>query len=208
MRNRIADELGVELYDIYGLTEVYGPGIAINCQKQGAMHYWDDYIYLEIVDPKTGEVLPDGEIGEICITTLRKQGAPLIRYRTHDLSRIVTGDCPCGSKYPRIDTLIGRTDDMVKVKGCNIFPSQIDDLLSKIDGASSEYQVMVDHIFGKDVLTLFVEVQQGVFKEYISHVIEEEFKHKIGMTPVVKCVDMGDLPRSEKKSTRVFDNRY
>lgn len=208
MRNRIADELGVELYDIYGLTEVYGPGIAINCQKQGAMHYWDDYIYLEIVDPKTGEVLPDGEIGEICITTLRKQGAPLIRYRTHDLSRIVTGDCPCGSKYPRIDTLIGRTDDMVKVKGCNIFPSQIDDLLSKIDGASSEYQVMVDHIFGKDVLTLFVEVKQGVFKEYISHVIEEEFKHKIGMTPVVKCVDMGDLPRSEKKSTRVFDNRY
>lgn len=208
MRNRIADELGVELYDIYGLTEIYGPGIAINCQKQGAMHYWDDYIYLEIVDPKTGEVLPDGEIGEICITTLRKQGAPLIRYRTHDLSRIVTGDCPCGSKYPRIDTLIGRTDDMVKVKGCNIFPSQIDDLLSKIDGASSEYQVMVDHIFGKDVLTLFVEVKQGVFKEYISHVIEEEFKHKIGMTPVVKCVDMGDLPRSEKKSTRVFDNRY
>lgn len=208
MRNRIADELGVELYDIYGLTEIYGPGIAINCQKQGAMHYWDDYIYLEIVDPKTGEVLPDGEIGEICITTLRKQGAPLIRYRTHDLSRIVTGDCPCGSKYPRIDTLIGRTDDMVKVKGCNIFPSQIDDLLSKIDGASSEYQVMVDHIFGKDVLTLFVEVQQGVFKEYLSHVIEEEFKHKIGMTPVVKCVDMGDLPRSEKKSTRVFDNRY
>ena len=208
MRNRIADELGVELYDIYGLTEIYGPGIAINCQKQGAMHYWDDYIYLEIVDPKTGEVLPDGEIGEICITTLRKQGAPLIRYRTHDLSRIVTGDCPCGSQYPRIDTLIGRTDDMVKVKGCNIFPSQIDDLLSKIDGASSEYQVMVDHIFGKDVLTLFVEVKQGVFKEYISHVIEEEFKHKIGMTPVVKCVDMGDLPRSEKKSTRVFDNRY
>ena len=208
MRNRIADELGVELYDIYGLTEIYGPGIAINCQKQGAMHYWDDYIYLEIVDPKTGEVLPDGAIGEICITTLRKQGAPLIRYRTHDLSRIVTGDCPCGSKYPRIDTLIGRTDDMVKVKGCNIFPSQIDDLLSKIDGASSEYQVMVDHIFGKDVLTLCVEVQQGVFKEYLSHVIEEEFKHKIGMTPVVKCVDMGDLPRSEKKSTRVFDNRY
>ena len=208
MRNRIADELGVELYDIYGLTEVYGPGIAINCQKQGAMHYWDDYIYLEIVDPKTGEVLPDGEIGEICITTLRKQGAPLIRYRTHDLSRIVTGDCPCGSKYPRIDTLIGRTDDMVKVKGCNIFPSQIDELLSKIDGASSEYQVMVDHILGKDVLTLFVEVKQGVFKEYLSHVIEEEFKHKIGMTPVVKCVDMGDLPRSEKKSTRVFDNRY
>ena len=100
MRQRIANELGVDLYDIYGLTEVYGPGIAINCQAQGAMHYWDDFIYLEIVDPKTGEVLPDGEVGEIVITTLRKQGAPLIRYRTHDLSRIVPGECPCGSPYP------------------------------------------------------------------------------------------------------------
>ena len=91
MRNRIAAELGVDLFDIYGLTEVYGPGIAINCEKQGAMHYWDDYIYIEIVDPKTGEVLPDGEVGEIVITTLKKEGAPLIRYRTHDLSRIVPG---------------------------------------------------------------------------------------------------------------------
>jgi phenylacetate-CoA ligase len=208
MRKRIANELGVELYDIYGLTECYGPGIAINCQKQGAMHYWDDYIYIEIVDPKTGEVLPDGEIGEICITTLRKEGAPLIRYRTHDLSRIVPGPCPCGSPYPRIDTLIGRTDDMVKVKGVNIFPSQIDELLSKIEGASSEYQVMVDHLMGKDILTLFVEVQPTVNKEYMSHMIAEEFKHKIGMTPFVKPVDIGELPRSEKKSTRIFDNRY
>ena len=174
MRQRIANELGVDLYDIYGLTEVYGPGIAINCQAQGAMHYWDDFIYLEIVDPKTGEVLPDGEVGEIVITTLRKQGAPLIRYRTHDLSRIVPGECPCGSPFPRIDTLIGRTDDMVKVKGVNIFPSQIEELLTVINGASSEYQVMVDHLMGKDVLTLFVET----------------------------------VPRSEKKSTRVFDNRY
>ena len=132
MRNRIAAELGVDLFDIYGLTEVYGPGIAINCEKQGAMHYWDDYIYIEIVDPKTGEVLPDGEVGEIVITTLKKEGAPLIRYRTHDLSRIVPGDCPCGSPYPRIGTLIGRTDDMVKVKGVNIFPSQIEELLSSI----------------------------------------------------------------------------
>lgn len=208
MRKRIANELGVKLFDIYGLTEVYGPGIAINCEKQGAMHYWDDYIYLEIVDPKTGEVLPDGEVGEIVITTLRKQGAPLIRYRTHDLSRIVPGDCPCGSPYPRIDTLIGRTDDMVKVKGVNIFPSQIEEMLAAIDGASSEYQVMVDHLLGKDVLTLFVEVQPGVNKYGLEIEIQDQFKYKIGLTPVVKLVEIGELPRSEKKSTRVFDNRY
>ena len=208
MRKRIADELGVELYDIYGLTEVYGPGIAINCQMQGDMHYWDDFIYLEIVDPKTGEVLPDGEVGEIVITTLRKQGAPLIRYRTHDLSRIVPGDCPCGSPYPRIAPLIGRTDDMVKVKGVNIFPSQIEELLAGIEGASSEYQVMVDHLFGKDVLTLFVEAEASANKYGLEQEIKSMFKMRIGMTPEVKLVDIGDLPRSEKKSTRVFDNRY
>lgn len=208
MRNRISRELGVELYDIYGLTEVYGPGIAINCKAEGAMHYWDDYIYLEIVDPKTGEVLPDGEVGEIVITTLRKEGAPLIRYRTHDLSRIVPGECSCGSKFPRIDTLIGRTDDMVKVKGVNIFPSQIEEMLSAIKGASSEYQVIVDHMMGKDIMTLFVEAEPGVDVKTLELKIQGEFKNKIGLTPVVKIVNMGELPRSEKKSTRVFDNRY
>ena len=129
MRRRIAGILGAELYDIYGLTEVYGPGIGISCDAERGMHMWDDYIYFEVVDPKTGAPLPDGEIGELVITTLRQEGAPLIRYRTHDLTRVLSGDCPCGSPYPRIDTLIGRTDDMVKVKGVNIFPSQIDELL-------------------------------------------------------------------------------
>ena len=208
MRKRIAAELGVDLYDIYGLTEVYGPGIAINCQAQGAMHYWDDFIYIEIVDPKTGEVLPDGEVGEIVITTLKKEGAPLIRYRTHDLSRIVPGDCPRGSPYPRIGTLIGRTDDMVKVKGVNIFPSQIEELLSSIEGASSEYQVMVDHLMGKDVMTLFVETIPSINRYALEIEIQTGFKNRIGLTPVVKLVDLGELPRSEKKSTRVFDNRY
>ena len=129
MRKRIATELGVQLYDIYGLTEVYGPGIAVSCDYECGMHYWDDYVYIEIVDPKTGEPVPDGEMGEIVITTLQKEGAPLIRYRTHDLSRKIPGECKCGCKYPRIDTIIGRTDDMIKVKGVNIFPSQVDDLL-------------------------------------------------------------------------------
>ena len=208
MRKRIANELGVKLYDIYGLTEIYGPGIGVSCDHECGMHLWDDYLYFEIVDPKTGEVLPDGEIGELVITTLCKEGAPLIRYRTHDLTRIITGDCPCGSKYPRIDTILGRTDDMVKVKGVNIFPSQIEELLSKVKGASSEYQFMIDHLCGKDICTLFVEANANVNKYELETEITEAFKYKIGITIITKPVEIGELPRSEKKSTRVFDNRY
>lgn len=208
MRARIADELGVQLYDIYGLTEVYGPGIGVSCDYACGMHIWDDYIYMEIINPKTGEPVPDGEIGEIVITTLRKQGAPLIRYRTHDLSRFLPGDCPCGSKFPRIDTILGRTDDMVKVKGVNIFPSQIDAMLSAIPGASSEYQFMLDHMNGKDIATLFVELENGIDREIMEKIIGETFKAKIGIQVNVKPVAIGELPRSEKKSTRIFDNRY
>ena len=209
MRNRIANELGVELYDIYGLTEIYGPGIGISCGHNSGMHYWDDYVYFEIIDPKTGKNVPDGTYGELVITTLRKQGAPLIRYRTHDLTRIIPGECVCGSKFPRIDILIGRTDDMVKVKGVNIFPGQIDELLNNIDGVSSEYQVIIDHLNGKDILTLLFET--GIDKseyEKIEHTVRDEFKGKIGITIFPKAVSIGELPRSEKKSNRIFDNRY
>ncbi len=208
MRTRIANELGVQLFDIYGLTEIYGPGIGMSCEHECGMHMWDDFIYFEVVDPKTGEQKPDGEMGELVITTLRKQGAPLIRYRTHDLTRIIPGDCPCGSKYPRIDTILGRTDDMVKVKGVNIFPSQIEEMLTTVEGASSEYQFMIDHLYGKDICTLFVEVENGTSKEDMEKRISAAFKAKIGITVIVKPVSIGELPRSEKKSTRVFDNRY
>lgn len=208
MRKRISTELGIQLYDIYGLTEVYGPGIGISCDYECGMHIWDDFIYFEIVDPKTGEVLPDGEVGELVITTLRKQGAPLIRYRTHDLTRIITGDCPCGDAHPRIDTIMGRTDDMVKVKGVNIFPSQIEEMLAGVNGASSEYQFTIDHQQGKDVCTLSVEVEKGTDNADMEAAIRTAFKSKIGITVNVKPVGMGELPRSEKKSKRVFDNRY
>lgn len=208
MRKRIAAELGVQLYDIYGLTEIYGPGIAMSCEYECGMHYWDDYLYFEIVDPVTGKNVPDGEIGELVITTLRKQGAPLVRYRTHDLTRFVMGDCKCGSKYPRIDTLIGRTDDMVKVKGVNIFPSQIEEMLKDVPEASSEYQFMLDHMNGKDVCTLFVEINKNVEKKQAEDAVKKAFKEKIGILVNVMPVSIGDLPRSEKKSTRIFDNRY
>ena len=209
MRQRIANELGVKIYDIYGLTEVYGPGIGVSCDYECGMHVWDDYCYFEIVDPKTGKVLPDGEIGELVITTLRKEGAPLVRYRTHDLSRIIPGECECGSPFPRIDTLIGRTDDMVKVKGVNIFPAQIEEIIKFTDGASSEYQVMIDHLEGKDIMAVFFETDaEGDAREQIERNMESIFKGKLGMTPNAKAVAIGELPRSEKKTQRIFDNRY
>ena len=208
MRNRIANELGVQLYDIYGLTEVYGPGIGISCDHACGIHVWTDYLYFEVVDPKTGKNVPDGEIGELVITTLHKQGAPLIRYRTHDLTRVIPGECPCGCPFPRIDTILGRTDDMVKVKGVNIFPSQIEELLTGIEGASSEYQFMLDHMNGKDICTLFVEANDGANRYELEIELQNAFKSKIGISVNVKPVSIGELPRSEKKSTRVFDNRY
>ena len=208
MRARIAAELGVELYDIYGLTEIYGPGIGINCQKEEPMHYWDDYIYIEIIDPATGKVLPHGEIGEIVITTLKKEGAPLIRYRTHDLSRIVPEPCSCGSPFPRIDRIIGRSDDMIKVKGVNIYPGQVEDVLKEVAGVSSEYQVMIDHLNGRDIMTLFFEMEAGAEKAVVEAAVGAVFKTRVGLTIVPKGVVIGELPRSEKKSTRIFDNRY
>ncbi len=208
MRARIAAELGVELFDIYGLTEIYGPGIGINCQKEEPMHYWDDYIYIEIIDPATGKVLPDGEIGEIVITTLKKEGAPLIRYRTHDLSRIVPEPCSCGSAFPRIDRIIGRSDDMIKVKGVNIYPGQVEDVLKEVAGVSSEYQVMIDHLNGRDIMTLFFEMEENAERAVVEAAVGAVFKTRVGLTIVPKGVAIGELPRSEKKSTRIFDNRY
>lgn len=208
MRKRIASELGIQLYDIYGLTEVYGPGIGISCDHECGMHIWDDYLYCEIVNPQTHEPVPDGEIGELVITTLKKEGAPLIRYRTHDLTRFLPGGCACGSPFPRIDTLIGRTDDMVKVKGVNIFPSQIDEMLKNVPCASSEYQFMLDHMNGKDECRLFVELNPGYEPKESAAEIGREFKTHIGISVIVLPVALGDLPRSEKKSTRIFDNRY
>lgn len=208
MRRRIANELGVELYDIYGLTEIYGPGIGMSCKYECGMHYWDDYLYFEIINPETGEQVPEGEIGELVITTLKKEGAPLIRYRTHDLTRFLPGECKCGLAYPRIDTLIGRSDDMIKVKGVNMFPQQIEEVLFLIKGVSSEYQVMIDHLNGKDIMTVFFETEDLNEKNRIESEVLALFKARIGITILPKAVMIGELPRSEKKSLRIFDNRY
>ncbi len=209
MRNEIASDLGVEFYDIYGLTEIYGPGIGISCDYRNGIHMWDDYIYFEIIDPQTGETVPDGTVGELVITTLRKEGAPLIRYRTHDLTRIVPGECPCGSRFPRIDIIVGRTDDMIKVKGCNMFPAQFDEVLATIEGASSEYQVMIDHLMGRDEVTVYFETtvpEEGRIE--LERELVSKIKSKMNITVIPRAVPVGYLPRSEKKTNRIFDNRY
>lgn len=209
MRNRIQNELGIEIYDIYGLTEIYGPGIGISCDEHAGMHVWSDYIYIEVVDPDTGAPVPDGEVGELVLTTLRKEGAPLIRYRTHDLTRIIPGDCACGCRHPRIDTLVGRTDDMFKVKGCNMFPAQVEEVIKITSGTSSEYQVMIENISGKDILTVLFETPlEGEEKVRCEEELATIFKAKLGCTPDAKGVPMGELPRSEKKTKRIFDSRY
>ena len=208
-RRYIKEKLGIELYDIYGLTEIYGPGIGISCDAQNGMHYWDDYVYIEIIDPKTGKTLPDGEEGEIVITTLVKEGAPLIRFRTHDISRIIPGECPCGRKHPRLDIIKGRSDDMFKVHGVNMFPSQVEELLALVDGVPSEYTINIAHDepANKDIMLVTVEAEGRVDFEQTGRQIRDLFKSRIGVTPKITVVPVGTLPRSEKKTQRVIDHR-
>ena len=208
-RKYIKEKLGIELYDIYGLTEIYGPGIGISRDAQNGMHYWDDYVYIEIIDPKTGKTLPDGEEGEIVITTLVKEGAPLIRFRTHDISRIIPGECPCGRKHPRLDIIKGRSDDMFKVHGVNMFPSQVEELLALVDGVPSEYTINIAHDepANKDIMLVTVEAEGRVDFEQTGRQIRDLFKSRIGVTPKITVVPVGTLPRSEKKTQRVIDHR-
>ena len=208
-RNYIARELGIELYDIYGLTEIYGPGIGINCPEQTGMHIFDDFLYTEIIDPKTGEVLPDGEEGEIVITTLVKEGAPLIRFRTHDLSRILPGSCSCGRTWPRLDTIRGRSDDMFKVRGVNMFPSQVEEILGLVDGVSSEYKIDIAHddLKNRDIIMVTAEADGRVDFTKAAEQIKYLFKTRMSITPNVAIVSLNTLPRSEKKTQRVFDHR-
>lgn len=207
MRVRIATELGIDVYDIYGLTEIYGPGISIDCSLHTGLHYWNDYLYFEVVDPETGENLPDGEYGELVISSLVKEAAPLIRFRTRDITRLLPEACPCGSPYPLHDLIQGRSDDMFKVKGVNIFPVQVDDLLKTVSGASSEYLIEIGHLEGREVLTLKVECEPGTRREDVGTAVARTFKNRVGIRAEVEALDFGALPRSEKKSIRVIDHR-
>ena len=212
MRKRIKDLLGIEhLFDIPGMTELYGPGTGLDCVHHTGIHYWADYYILEILDPETLHPVPEGEIGEMVVTTLGKEATPLIRYRTRDLTRLISGTCPCGSVLPRHDRLLGRSDDMIIFRAVNIYPGQVDHILSGMPGIGSEYQIILDRKEdGKDYMTIKVERDQGTGKEKdaeLSRKISEEVKKQVLVSATVEIVDYGALPRSERKSRRVFDNR-
>ena len=212
MRDRIQTLLGVEqLFDIPGMTELYGPGTGLDCSYHTGIHYWADYYILEILDPDTLEPSPEGEIGEMVVTTLTKEAVPLIRYRTRDLTRIIPGTCPCGSVLPRHDRLLGRSDDMIIFRAVNIYPGQVDHVLSGIEGLGSEYQIIVDRKEdGRDYMRIKVEAAIGVPAQQFENLekqISREVKKQIMVSAGVEMVEYGILPRSERKSKRVFDNR-
>jgi phenylacetate-CoA ligase len=208
----IKELLGVkEIYDIPGLTELYGPGTGLSCRAEAGIHYWADFYILEILDPETLKPVAPGEIGEMVYTTLSKEGAPLIRYRSRDLTRLIEGSCPCGCILPRHDRILGRSDDMVVFRGVNIYPGQVDEVLSRIDGVGSEYQA---HFHrgkdGKDYLTIKVEraprIGEGADVS-LSRAVADEIKHNLMVSCSVEIAPPGTLPRSEKKTRRIFDDR-
>jgi len=211
-RTRMKELLGVEhVFDIPGLTELYGPGTGLDCIQHEGIHYWADYYILELLDPDTLQPVPPGEIGEMVVTTLRKEAAPLIRYRTRDLTKLIPKRCACGSILPMHDRLLGRSDDMFIFRAVNIYPGQIDHILSDTKGVGSEYQIHLDRREdGKDYMTIKVErtqEQSPSDDSALAGAIEGEIKKQILVSGKVEVVDYGSLPRSERKSKRVFDNR-
>ena len=212
MQHRIHDLLGVEdIFDIPGMTELYGPGTGLDCPKHEGIHYWADYYILELLDPETLDSVPAGETGEMVVTTLRKEAAPLVRYRTRDMTRLIPKRCSCGSILPMHDRLLGRSDDMFIFRAVNIYPGQIDHILSRIEGVGSEYQILLDRkADGRDYMTIKVERSHGKDASGdtdLAKVIEDGIKKQILVSGKVEIVDNGSLPRSERKSKRVFDNR-
>ncbi len=211
MLQTIRDLLGVrEVYDIPGLTELYGPGTGLSCRRNAGIHYWSDYYILEILDPDTLVPVAPGEIGEMVYTTLRKEAAPLLRYRSRDLTRLIEGPCPCGCILPRHDKILGRSDDMVVFRGVNIYPGQVDEVLARIDRIGSEYQVLLERkADGKDYMTVKVELaaDPGEASSPVAPLIASEIKRNLMVSCTVVTVPYGSLPRSERKTKRVFDNR-
>jgi len=201
-----------EIFDIPGLTELYGPGTGLDCEYHNGIHYWADFYILEILNPETLEPVPHGEIGEMVYTTLCKEAAPLVRYRSRDLTRLIPGECECGCILPRHDKIIGRSDDMFIFRGVNIYPAEIDSILSEVEGINSEYQIILERKEdGKDYMTVRVEREfnaDNSLDRKIKKIIGNEIKKRIMVTSYVEIVDYKSLPRSERKTKRVFDNRF
>lgn len=211
-RLRIERLLGVKAYNSYGMTEMNGPGVAFECKRQNGMHLWEDNYIVEIVDPQTLEPVPEGETGEMVLTTLDRTMMPILRYRTRDLTRIIPGECECGRTHRRIDRIKGRTDDMFIIKGVNVFPMQVEKILIQYPGIGSNYLITLDTIDDNDIMTVEVELddmKSDVYPELqkMTKAIQRSLKDEILLTPKVKLVKKGSLPQSDGKAVRVKDLR-
>lgn len=213
MRKQIEERLGIEAHDIYGLSEIMGPGVATDCHFHRGLHIFEDHFYPEIIDPKTLEPLPDGETGELVITTLTKEGIPMIRYRTKDLTSITHEKCECGRTTARISRFKGRSDDMLIIRGVNVFPSQVETALLTVDGITPNYQIIVDRVNHQDTLAILVEVEERFFSDEIKELenlqkkIEHAVHQAIGLHAKIKLVEPKTIERSMGKAVRVIDKR-
>ncbi len=212
-RRRIEELFGVRAFNSYGLSEMNGPGVAFECEYQNGLHVWEDAFLTEIIDPDTLQPVPDGEEGELVFTTLDRHAMPLLRYRTRDLTRFLSGDCPCGRTHRRLDRISGRTDDMFIIKGCNVFPMQIEKVLMRYTEVSTDYLIELETVDGNDEITVKVELQKEWFTgniealEKLSRRIAHEVRDEILVSPNVRLVEPGSLPKTEGKAVRVIDSR-
>ncbi|MGX9366146.1 phenylacetate--CoA ligase family protein [Desulfoplanes sp. PS50] len=214
MRQDIESKLGIKAYDIYGLSEIMGPGVAIECDAaQDGLHIWEDHFIPEIIDPDTGEVLPHGETGELVITTITKEGIPLIRYRTRDITALNPIPCKCGRTHVRMSRIKGRSDDMLIIRGVNVFPTQIEAILMETHGLTSHYQLLIRREGAMDTLEARVEIDEKLFSDEIKHLqkieakIQRDIKEFLGVTAKVSLVEPQSIERSQGKAKRIVDLR-
>lgn len=213
MRARIEELWGIDALDIYGLTEICGPGVAFECLEKHGMHINEDHVIPEIIDPASGEPLPFGQAGELVFTTITKRGMPMLRYRTHDICTLDDSPCACGRTLVRMGRITGRTDDMLIVRGVNVFPSQIETVLVGIPGVAPHYMLIVDRVRSADTLEVQVEMTEEMFSDTVSHIenlkncIKDRIKSVVGIAATVKLVAPKSIPRSEGKAKRIIDNR-
>ena len=211
-RRRIEQMLGVKAYNSFGMSEMCGPGVAFECTEQNGLHIWEDYYIVEIVDPETLEPVPEGEVGELVLTTINREAMPLLRYRTRDLTRILPGECPCGRHHARLDRMKGRSDDMIILKGVNIFPIQIETILLQFKELSTDYLITLETDDTNDEMTIEVELNELFTDDYarlqaLTREITRQLKDEILVTPRIKLMPKGALPKSEGKAVRVKDLR-
>ena len=212
-RLRIEEMFGVKAYNSFGLSEMNGPGVAFECTEQNGLHIWEDAYVVEIIDPVTRQPVADGEVGELVMTTLDRQAMPVIRFRTRDLTRFLPGACPCGRTHRRIERICGRSDDMFIMKGCNVFPMQIEGVLMKLPEVGDDYRILLDTIDEQDEMIVEVEVRQEWFKgdltflDALQRHITRLVRDEVLVRPLIRLVEPGSIPKAEGKAVRVLDRR-